>query len=644
MFRRISTKWVSTVLAAVIVPFLGFAWYVNEQMADRQWDTVRYYLLSIAGEMADRIDGEIRTRRQQIELLTSAMPLTEWTLGDYAESERVAFARTLTSSFDRFIANSGVFDRLLAVDARGRLVVANTTDAIGRDVAGENAALLARDFTAEGWFAGAIAGEVTLVDHHVSPFVPPRAAGRRPHPENYHVGFAIPVRDQLDPARTVGVVYGLLNWSHIQNRVLRTIRPRVADDGDVPDIYETSYAWLWAADGDTIIGHPTAELYTKRVSEPPVNLPELAVAAGSGDWGMYPPYVFRGVRKSAAFRRCAGPEQGGFGWVVGVGVDDENIYTTIDELKRVLWTATSFVLGVVLVGTVLIARRTTRPILALEEHTRRVAAGDLDTQVVVRSKDELGELAAAFNTMTRELGESRAKLIKAEKDAAWREMARQVAHEIKNPLTPIQLSATLLKRARDEKSPEFDAIFDRTIDLVQRQVVNMRTIASDFSAFAGARKPKPEVVDVGHALDEVLALEAAWAHDLGVRVERRGESARAFVDPGELRRVLINLVSNALEAMPEGGRLVATTRRTGAPGTAEEPRIVIELEDSGVGLSEEVRGRLFEPYFTTRSHGTGLGLAIAARLVDEMNGTIELVPAASGRGTVARVTLPEHAA
>jgi nitrogen fixation/metabolism regulation signal transduction histidine kinase len=257
----------------------------------------------------------------------------------------------------------------------------------------------------------------------------------------------------------------------------------------------------------------------------------------------------------------------------------------------------------------------------------------------VRSRDELGDLAQSFNHMTVELAESRSRLVKAEKDAAWREMARQVAHEIKNPLTPISLSVDLLKRARDEKSPQFDSIFDRTVDLVQRQVDGMRQIASDFSAFAGAHKPDPEVVDAAAVFQEVLDLNSAWAAETGIEVERELESALVFVDRGELRRVLINLVSNALEAMSRGGELTASVKRVaGSTGGQVE----IQVRDTGVGISTEVRQRLFEPYFTTRTGGTGLGLAIARRLVDLMAGTIEVIPNPGGAGTPARVILREH--
>jgi nitrogen fixation/metabolism regulation signal transduction histidine kinase len=222
-------------------------------------------------------------------------------------------------------------------------------------------------------------------------------------------------------------------------------------------------------------------------------------------------------------------------------------------------------------------------------------------------------------------------------------MARQVAHEIKNPLTPINLSVDLLKRARDEKSPQFDAIFDRTVDLVQRQVEGMRRIASDFSAFAGTHKSEPTTFDPASVLSEVLDLNAAWADELGVRVERAFEDTRVRVDRGELRRVLINLVSNALEAMGRGGELSARIRRAPTPQAAIPGRVEISVLDTGVGISTEVRKRLFEPYFTTRTGGTGLGLAIARRLVEEMAGEIEILPGPAGGGTLARVVLPEVA-
>ena len=182
-------------------------------------------------------------------------------------------------------------------------------------------------------------------------------------------------------------------------------------------------------------------------------------------------------------------------------------------------------------------------------------------------------------------------------------MARQVAHEIKNPLTPISLSVDLLKRARDEKSPEFDAIFDRTIDLVQRQVEHMREIASDFSAFAGARKPEPgdrrcrRGARRGPRPERRLGRASSASS-----VERTVAGGRVFVDRGELRRVLINLVSNALEAMAEGGTLAVGVVRVARPGGGGRDR---DPRHAASGSPTEVRARLFEPYFTTRTQRHG---------------------------------------
>ncbi len=172
----------------------------------------------------------------------------------------------------------------------------------------------------------------------------------------------------------------------------------------------------------------------------------------------------------------------------------------------------------------------------------------------------------------------------------------------------------------------------------------MRRIASDFSAFAGTHKSDPSTFDPATVLGEVLELNAAWAAELGVRVERAIETTRVHVDRGELRRVLINLVSNALEAMGRGGVLSARIRRVASAQAGSPGKVEISVLDTGVGISTEVRKRLFEPYFTTRTGGTGLGLAIARRLVEEMAGEIEILPGPDGRGTLARLVLPEGSA
>jgi signal transduction histidine kinase len=632
MIRRISTKWVLTVLAAVVIPFLGFTWYVDQRIGSRQsWDVVRYFMLSMAEDLATRVDEELRERRLDVELWAED-PNVEYALSKLGGK---VLNLQVEDRINRYIEKSSDFDLVLAIDTDGRAVVSNTVDRDGTAWSKDRRRTFANhDFTTEDWFHRALAGEIVLVDQHRPTLLYPGPEDAEVRPSEYAVGIAAPVRS-VDGAGSTGVVYALFNWEHIQHGILDSKNPESSGIRGLigSDLYASSYAWLWKADADTILGHNVTSLYGQRVSQPPIDLPQLTRAAASSEWGMYPEYQFRGAWKNAAYKHCAPISEGGLGWIVGIGIDNDDIYAAVGEMRRVLIKASVLVLGVVALVTVFIARRTTRPILELERHTRRVAGGDLEARIEVTSKDELGQLAEAFNNMTQELSANRTRLIQAEKEAAWREMARQVAHEIKNPLTPIQLSVTLLKRAHDEGSPEFESILGRTTEMVQRQVEVMRRIAGDFHAFAGEQQPEPRPVDPAVVLEEVLSLNAAWAADLGVSMRIEGEGALVFADPAELQRVFVNLVQNALEAMPDGGELVARfMQRSG--------RLRLELTDDGVGLTPETRERLFEPYFTTRTHGTGLGLAICRRIVTELGGELALNSRKDARGTTAVIELP----
>jgi nitrogen fixation/metabolism regulation signal transduction histidine kinase len=215
-------------------------------------------------------------------------------------------------------------------------------------------------------------------------------------------------------------------------------------------------------------------------------------------------------------------------------------------------------------------------------------------------------------------------------------MARLVAHEIKNPLTPISLTLGLLKRSRDENSPDFDSILKRTIDVIQRQVETMRKVVGDFTALAGIPRALTSV-NVHAVLVDSLELHRAVAEDRGVdlrKPELKGSlPPLAQADHSELQRALVNLVSNALDAMPGGGVLRSQV-------TVTESEVQVELADTGSGISAEAADHLFEPHFTTRSAGTGLGLAIARRVVEDAAGRISLENATDGPGAIARVTLP----
>ncbi len=645
MIRRISTKFLIAVLAAVIVPFLGFAIFVDTQMAGRlSKDVVLYSLKGLSADLALRVDRDIEEFNATVELQAvdpgclSALDEARREEAGELESDppdlRRALRDSLSGQFNNLVLAKRDFDLLLLVDEHGSFVACNTK---GRSTYGLSLevldALKTRSYAHEAWFEAAALGTRLPPHKHTSDLLPARNAEPGVHPENFHIAFAAPVVWPADEKRAdvagkfVGALYVLVNWKRIQDEVDSPVLKEYFQGLVGPDEFPSAYGWIWDRDCDTIIAHQRPELYGERVSGAKIGLPQMVEAAKAADWGLYPEYEFAGRRKNAAFKHTSE------GWVVGVGIDNDDIFRGVRELRELLFKATLVVLLFAVLWTLVIARRTTQPILALREQVQKVAAGDLSARAEVRSGDELGELAQALNTMTAEIALSREKLVRAEKEAAWREMARQVAHDIKNPLTPILLSVELCKRAKDEGHPNFDALFERTVEIVQRQVAHLREIASDFHALTGARPENKARVDVGDMLDQVLALNAAYAQTLGVKVESGGAGGEVMADPALLRRVLLNLVSNALEAMPEGGELACTVEARGA-------QLAIEIRDTGAGLPAEVRERLFEPYFTTRTKGTGLGLAIAKRVVEDHAGSIELVNVEPGPGTLARVLLP----
>jgi nitrogen fixation/metabolism regulation signal transduction histidine kinase len=225
-------------------------------------------------------------------------------------------------------------------------------------------------------------------------------------------------------------------------------------------------------------------------------------------------------------------------------------------------------------------------------------------------------------------------LMRSNQLAAWAEMARAIAHEIKNPLTPIQLSTEHLRRLLTDRGSLPDPEIESCLESVIKQVRSLREIAGEFSTFARLPDLTLSPEDPAELLREVAAPYAA-APPPGLRVEQHYEGTlpRVLVDRRVISRALINLIENALQAMPEGGTLQLSAERL-----AGRDEIALTIADSGTGLDPDVRRRLFEPYFSTKSSGTGLGLAIVRRAVEAHHGRIE-VESEPGRGTAFRVVL-----
>jgi len=626
--RGVSAKLLLAMVVAVLVPFLGFAYFVSSEMGNRlSRDVVLYFLKSKASDLADKINLLLDERWKDLRIWVED-PAARAFLRKPADVRR----REVEGLLDTICREKQVYDLLLIADLQGRVLAANT---IRRDGTPLPDALRKRIFAREVhrylWFAEAAEGHFRAVDWHISPLLHERTDRISADPHDYAVGFAGPVRDA--DGRVVGVWYNLMNWSFVQIDILDQVRGYFRTLQS-PGSYQSGYAWLWKKDGDTIIGHKSRTLYGKSVSGEPVFLPQLTQAALEADWGVFPEYEFPpGTVKNAAYRWTHTPEEGGFGWIVGLGIDNDDILATVTELRFVLAVATVLIMAGIVGWTWVISRTITRPVRGLIAFTEEVAKGNLEARVDVPGNDEIAVLARSFNRMAGDLASSREQLIRAEKEAAWREMARQIAHEIKNPLTPMRLQTNLLKKAYEDRSPELPRIFEQTTETILTHVEALRRIAADFSTFAGLPQRHPEPVPVAEVLKDCLDLYEGWAREKGVVTSQEGDPGVVVADREELRRLFINLLENAFEAVgAEGGRIrLLSTRQDGFAD--------ICVIDNGAGIPADLQARLFQPYFSTKTTGTGLGLAICHRIVSEMHGTLTLVSEA-GKGTTARVRLP----
>jgi two-component system, NtrC family, nitrogen regulation sensor histidine kinase NtrY len=308
--------------------------------------------------------------------------------------------------------------------------------------------------------------------------------------------------------------------------------------------------------------------------------------------------------------------------------------------RRIATIAAAVAAAALFVGLLLslwVASRITRPVTELSEAARDVAAGNWETRAAVRSTDEIGRLGIAFNDMTRTLASQREQLVQAERVAAWREIARRLAHELRNPLFPLQITVENLQRARHLEAKQFLEVFNESTSTLKAELANLNAIVTRFSDFSRMPAPQFSRIDVNEALRRAIRLfepqfavvgkptitpEYFWAEP----------PPEIDADADLLHRAFQNLLLNALDAMPSGGTLTFRT-------SVRDNRLRIEITDTGVGLTSEECARLFTPYYTTKQHGTGLGLAIVQAVITDHHGTIA-VSSDESRGTTFRIDLP----
>lgn len=288
------------------------------------------------------------------------------------------------------------------------------------------------------------------------------------------------------------------------------------------------------------------------------------------------------------------------------------------------------------------ATRISHPISELSDAAQDVTGGNLDRKVyldeTLREGDEVAVLINSFNRMTEELQRQRDRAVQAERVAAWRELARRLAHELNNPLFPLQITVENLVKARQQDSQEFGEIFAESTATLQAELRNLKAIVSRFSDFSKMPTPQLRRVDLNQLLSDTARLFApqlaARTEPIQLQTDLTSADAHVGADPDLLRRAFDNLLLNAIDAMPKGGQLTVRT-------IAQSASVVVEVCDTGIGLTPEECSRLFTPYYTTKQHGTGLGLAIVQAVISDHGARIS-VSSRPNLGTTFRMEFPRH--
>lgn len=318
-------------------------------------------------------------------------------------------------------------------------------------------------------------------------------------------------------------------------------------------------------------------------------------------------------------------------------ISSDELESEMNEYLARLFPPYLIVLLLTVVLSFFIARGLTHPLDTLSDRMRHFRIGQSNNYLDYSSKDEVGQLVARYNEMVGELERSAERLARSEREGAWRTMARQIAHEINNPLTPMKLTIQQLQRMKGTE--RFDEYFRRSTTLLIEQIDNLSRIASSFSTFAKMPEVVPTTVDVAEKLFPVISLFRNNRLQVPVRYVGAEHGVTAVADAEQISQVFSNLIKNALQAvedLPDGDVIVMLKPQTEF-GEDMKEWVEITVSDNGKGIDESVRDKIFMPNFTTKSTGTGLGLAISKNIVEGSGGRITFET--SEKGTTFHVYL-----
>jgi signal transduction histidine kinase len=598
--HSLTTRFVLTLLLSTAVPFVAFGWFVRGEMQQRlERQVVTVFLSGQAELVAERLDSLWQQYRRDCDFMQSVARLAlDASVPATVFEPQVDFRPDFHENFQM----------ALLADATGRVAALVQSFALDAPTASARDPLIPQTVADQPWFQDVVgAGQgFRRVDRHLSPFLHRDTNKQVRNPGDYSLGLAFPVPGDRGPR---GAVFALVNWQSFQDAVDRAAQSLVERAG-----FASARAFLCDETGH-VLAHTDRALYNRPLT--PASLREGVLSSRGGTVT-----AFDDERGEARLAGSAAVRD--FSWWCGLEAPERELFAASRDFGRLLLLVTALAVAILVAWSLFASRAILRPVRELVTATERIAGGDLGARVPTRGQDELAELGRAFNNMARQIHDAREQLVHAERQAAWAEMARQVAHEIKNPLTPMRMSAQMLLRARRDNAERLDEIVERLARTVLEQTDALARIASDFRHFAGRPEHRLEVIDAD-SLVEDTGRDFAAAVDAGsLRLLPGAPGARLRVDRQELLRVLMNLVQNALSACGPGGRVELSSRASGQA-------VVYTVRDDGPGIAPDVRARLFEPYFTTRSAGTGLGLAISKRLVEAHGGRIALVSGAPGR-------------
>jgi nitrogen fixation/metabolism regulation signal transduction histidine kinase len=463
--------------------------------------------------------------------------------------------------------------------------------------------------------------------------------------EAYQVGVNPRVREELDRslalyrthftalrkhadevATAIGDDWGLRAALAADDREALTTRMRVllTSYGDIARI-------TLARDGGEVLarvdaqGRTSSDARLLQIDRKPANVPDLTLSVLVAA----PARPFLDYQRAGELVEVYGRLERGTGQVAGFFIV---VYTGF---------LLSVIVAALAVGIVM-SRRVTRRVSVLAEATRRVGGGDLDWQIPTDIRDEIGELTRDFNTMVRDLRESRDRIEYLQRINAWQEFARRLAHEIKNPLTPIQLAIQEVHKSYPGGEDAFGKRLGAARSIIEEEVATLRLLTTEFSTFAKLPEASLALADLNDFLrdtrrsfETILEERGSASAQVEIDVELATGPLPVRIDAMMLKRCLDNLVRNAVEALRElhGPQhiLVKLGRR--------RDRVLLEVHDSGAGVPRGDRQRVFDPYFTTKADGTGLGLPIVKKVVLEHLGSITCDESELG-GAVFRIELP----